>query len=165
MTSLLKKDVVPLEFHPAIEDGVRGAIESGGTLGFPMIQLRAVIEGAEFRPGEASPIGYTTAAALAVEDAFGRSEALILEPVMRFEIQVPDEYYGSVTNDINKRRAVIRESDILGDLRVLRGSVPLAEVFGYTTSLRSLTQGRGSISLEPESYSQVPPDVAARFRF
>jgi elongation factor G len=89
----------------------------------------------------------------------------VLEPVMRFEIQVPDEYYGGVTNDLNKRRAIIHEAGLQADLRILRGSVPLAEVFGYTTQLRSLTQGRGAISLEPESYSRVPEDVAARFRF
>ena len=84
---------------------------------------------------------------------------------MRFEIQLPDVYYGSVTNDLNKRRAIIHESDLLGDLRILRGTVPLAEVFGYTTMLRSLTQGRGNISLEPESYGPVPEEVAKRFRF
>jgi elongation factor G len=165
LENLVKKDVVPLEFIPAIEEGVRGSLESGGTLGFPMIQLRVIIESAEFRPGEASAIGYTTAAALAFEDALTRSEAVVLEPLMRFEIQVPDEYYGGVTNDLNKRRALIRESDVQGPFRMLRGAVPLAEVFGYTTVLRSITQGRGSISLEPEAYTPVPPEVAARFRF
>ncbi len=163
--SLLRKDKVPLEHHPAIEDGVRGALETGGTLGFPMIQIRVVIEDAGFRPGEASAIAYTTAASAAFDAAVARSEPVLLEPVMRFEIQVPDEYYGSVTNDLNKRRAEIGESDIQADLRILRGTVPLAEVFGYTTALRSLTQGRGTISLEPESYRPVPEEVAARFRF
>jgi elongation factor G len=163
--SLLKKEKVPLEFHPAIEDGVKGALETGGTLGFPMIQIRVVIEDAEFRPGEASPIAYTTAASMAFDAAVALSEAVLLEPVMRFEIQVPDDHYGSVTNDLNKRRAEIREAGLQAELRILRGTVPLAEVFGYTTALRSLTQGRGSISLEPEFYRPVPEDVAARFRF
>jgi elongation factor G len=163
--NLVGKDKVPLEFIPAIEDGVKGALESGGILGFPMIQLKVVIESAEFRPGEASVIAYTTAAAQAFESAVERSEGVVLEPVMRFEIQVPDDYYGKVTTDLNKRRATIRESDIHGDLRILRGAVPLAEVFGYTTDLRSLTQGRGSISLEPEAYSPVPAEVAERFRY
>jgi elongation factor G len=163
--NLVKKDQVPLEFLPALEDGVRGALEAGGTLGFPMIQLRAVIEAAGFRQGEASAIAYTTAASAAFDDAVTRSEAVLLEPVMRFEIQVPDAFYGSVTNDLNKRRAIIQESDMQADLRILRGTVPLAEVFGYTTALRSLTQGRGTISLEPQSYSAVPEEVAARFRF
>jgi elongation factor G len=148
-----------------IEEGVKGALESGGILGFPMIQLKVVIESAEFRPGEASVIGYTTAADSAFDAAINRSQSVVLEPVMRFEIQVPDDYYGKVTTDLNKRRATIRQSDIQGDLRILRGSVPLAEVFGYTTDLRSLTQGRGSISLEPEAYSPVPKEVAERFRY
>jgi elongation factor G len=163
--NLVRKNQVPLEFIPAIEEGARGALESGGTLGFPMIQLKVIIQAAEFRPGEASNIAYTTAASAAFDDAVTKSEAVILEPVMRFEIQVPDAFYGPVTNDLNKRRAVIHESDILADLRTLRGTVPLAEVFGYTTVLRSLTQGRGTISLEPESYSPVPAEVAKIFDF
>ena len=84
--------------------------------------------------------------------------------MMRFEIQVPDEYYGSVSTDLNQRRTVIREVDLEGGSRILRGVVPLAETFGYTGALRSLTQGRGTISLEPESYAAVPSAVAARFQ-
>ncbi len=165
VTSLLRKDQVPLEFHPSIEEGVRGAIDAGGTLGFPMIQLNAFIESADFRPGEASPIAYTSAASAAFGEAVSKAAAVILEPLMRFEVQVPEEYYGGVTTDLNRRRTMIRESDVQAGLRVLRGTVPLAEVFGYSTTLRSLTQGRGTISLEPESYSPVPTDVANRFRF
>ena len=83
---------------------------------------------------------------------------------MRFEIQVPEEYYGAVSTDLNQRRTDIREVDLEGGLRILRGLVPLAETFGYTSRLRSLTQGRGTISLQPESYSAVPKEVAARFQ-
>jgi elongation factor G len=84
---------------------------------------------------------------------------------MRFEIQLPDEYDGAVSTDLNKRRSTINKVDLQSGLRVIRGVVPLAEVFGYTGTLRSLTQGRGSISLEPQSHSPVPEEVAERFRF
>jgi elongation factor G len=162
--SRVDKNSVPLEFHPSILEGVRGAVESGGTFGFPIIKVRTIIERADFRQGEGSQIAYTTAGAEAVHRALEQGEMRVLEPVMRFEIQVPDEYYGNVVNDFNKRRALIRETDLKGGIRMVRGSVPLAEVFGYTTILRSLTQGRGSISLEPETYTPVPPEIEKRFR-
>ncbi len=163
--SRLSKEIVPLEFHPSIEEGVRGAVESGGNLGFPLTKISATIEGAEYRQPEASAVAYVTAAADAVHRAMERAENVLLEPVMRFEIQVPDAYYGAVNNDFNRRRAIIAESELQGDLRLVRGTVPLAEVFGYTTVLRSLTQGRGNISLEPESYAPVPAGVAERFLY
>jgi elongation factor G len=89
---------------------------------------------------------------------------VILEPVMEFEIQVPDSYYGAVSTDLQKRRADLKGVDLEGGLRILRGLVPLAEVFGYPNVLRSLAQGRAAITLEPRSYSPVPEAVAARFR-
>ena len=98
------------------------------------------------------------------DNALNSSESFVLEPTMRFEIQVPEEYYGAVSTDLNQRRTDIREVDLEGGLRILRGLVPLAETFGYTSRLRSLTQGRGTISLQPESYSAVPKEVAERFQ-
>jgi elongation factor G len=163
LRSELRKDKVPLEFHPAIEEGAAGAIASGGVLGLTLTQLRACIVDAEFRPGESSALAYTAAASAALEDALGRAGGIILEPFMRFEIEVPEEYYGGVSSDLSKRRASIEGVDLEHGIRTIRGVVPLAEVFGYPNTLRSLTQGRGSISLEPESYRPVPEEVAARF--
>ncbi len=161
----LSKETVPLEYHPDIEEGVRGAIESGGSYGFPLIHVRAEIVDGDFRQGDGSSVAYATAASQALSDAISKLSTVILEPIMRFEVQVPEEYYGSVVNDFNKRRAVVGETDLAGDIRLVRGTVPLAEVFGYTTVLRSLTQGRASISMEPETYAQVPPDVQAKFEY
>jgi elongation factor G len=164
VVSELRKEVVPLEFHPVIQEGAREAIESGGVLGFPLIQLRARIVEAGFRPGESSAVAYTAAAAAAFASALDQAGTVILEPVMRFEIQVPDAYYGTISTDLQKRRATIQGVDIASDLRVIHGLVPLAEVFGYPNTLRSLSQGRAAISLEPESYRPVPEAVAERFR-
>ena len=164
ITSEIRKDTVPLEFHPAIEDGVRGALESGGVLGFPLIQMRVTIRRADFNPAESSAVAYTAAASAAFERALEKAGTVILEPVMEFEIQVPDSYYGAVSTDLQKRRADLKGVDLEGGLRILRGLVPLAEVFGYPNVLRSLSQGRAAITLEPRSYSPVPEAVAARFR-
>lgn len=158
------KAIVPLEFHPAIQDGVEGAV-AGAPLGFALIKMRALVDHAETRQNEGSEIAFTTAAAAAVHHALDAAEVVTLEPLMRFEIQVPEEYFGNIQKDFNKRRALVQDSGMNGDLRVVRGTVPLAEVFGYTTILRSLTQGRGSISLEPETYAPVPRDVQARLSF
>ncbi|MBI4586037.1 MAG: elongation factor G, partial [Planctomycetes bacterium] len=162
--SRVTRDMVPLEFHGAIEEGVRGAIESGGALGFPIIKVRIIIGKAEHRQGESSSIAYAAAGSEAVQKALEKAVVVVLWPIMRFETQTPEAYYGGIVNDLNKRRAVIRETGLQGEMRLIRGLVPLAEVFGYTTVLRSLTQGRGSISMEPESYAPVPPEVAERFR-
>ncbi len=163
--SRLRKQDVPLELHPAVLDGVRGALGSGGVLGFPLCQIRAIVESAEYRPGEGTALAFTAAASSAFDAALEKAGTTILEPIMRFEIQVPDDYYGPVSADLNQRRAEIREVAMEHDLRVIQGRVPLEEVFGYSNSLRSLSQGRGTISLEPEAYAPVPEEVAARFRF
>jgi elongation factor G len=159
----LTKQLVPLEFHPAICDGVKGALESGGLLGFPLIQIEVRVIGAEFRPGESSAVAYAQAASQAFQLALDKAGTVILEPVMRFEIQVPDPYYGAVSTDLQKRRADLKDVTLEHDQRVLRGRVPLAEVFGYSNTLRSISQGRASISLEPEAYLPVPKEVAKRF--
>ena len=163
LESRLDKDAVPLEFHPAVEDGARGALGSGGVLGFPLTQVRAVVLDAEFRQGESSAMAYTAAASKAVDEALDVAGACVLEPVMAFAIEVPEEFYGAVSADVSQRRAVIQDVELERGLRVIRGVVPLAEVFGYPNMLRSLSQGRAEISLEPDSYRAVPADVAARF--
>ncbi|MGQ9589196.1 MAG: elongation factor G [Planctomycetota bacterium] len=162
--SELRKETVPLEFHPVVEEALRAAIEGGGILGFPLIGIAATAVGAEYRVGESTPAAYSAATSSAFQSALEAAGSVILEPVMRFEIQVPQEYYGTVSSDLGRRRATIRGVDLVGDLRIVRGVVPLEEVFGYPNTLRGLTQGRGSISLEPESYHPVPEEVAARFR-
>jgi elongation factor G len=164
VSSQLSKDVVPLEFHPVIEEAAKASVEGGGVLGFALMQMRVILMSAEFHPGESTPAAYSAATAEAFEEALQKAGTVILEPVMRFEIQVPEEYYGTVSTDLNQRRASIQDVDLENELRVLRGLVPLSEVFGYPNTLRSLSQGRGTISLEPESYRPVPEEVAERFR-
>jgi elongation factor G len=164
IVNMLSKEDVPLEFHPSVVESLAAAVESGGTLGLPLMRIRVTVTGGGTRPGEASAVAFATAANAAFDNALNASQSFVLEPTMRFEIQVPEEYYGAVSTDLNQRRTDIREVDLEGGLRILRGLVPLAETFGYTSRLRSLTQGRGTISLQPESYSAVPKEVAERFQ-
>ena len=161
--SELSKESVPLEFHPVIREAVETAIRSGGTIGLPLTRVGARVLGAEFRTGESTPVAFSQAATKAVEKAIEEAGVVVLEPVMRFEIDVPDDHYGAVSNDLAQRRATIESVDLVEGRRVVRGIVPLSAVFGYSAILRALTQGRGAISLQPESYQPVPEAVAARF--
>jgi elongation factor G len=160
----IDKAIVPLEFHPSIVDSLQSSVESGGELGLPLMQIRARAVDGTARYGESTPVAFAAAAAEAFDKALDGAGSAVLEPVMRFEIQVPDQYYGGISNDLNQRRTQIEEVDLAQGIRVLRGLVPLAEAFGYSNMLRSLSQGRGTISLEPDSYAPVPEAVAARFR-
>jgi len=126
--------------------------------------LRVTVLAAAYHPQESTAPAYHASSATAFQLALDKAGVVILEPVMRFEIQVPDLYYGTVSMDLDRRRASIEDVTLEQDLRLIRGRVPLSEVFGYSGTLRSLSQGRGSISLEPHSYSPVPPGVAERFR-
>jgi elongation factor G len=153
------RDVVPAEFAAAVKDGALGAMWSGPVMGFPVIKAIVRVTGGSFRQGESTEVAFAAAASAGASEALARSSPRILEPIMRFEVQVPEGYRGPVLNDLNGRRAEIREVSLEGGLCFLRGIVPLASMFGYTTDLRSLTQGRGSCSMEPAAYAPVPDAV------
>ena len=159
----VSKEKVPVEYRAAVEEGLEGAVGTGGVLGFPLTQLEASVVDAEYRSEGASVLAYATAASLAFERAVAAAGQVILEPVMRFEIEVDDTFYGAVSTDLMQRRASIAAADLDGNLRTIRGVVPLAEVFGYSGVLRSVSQGRASLTLEPDRYLPVPPEVAERF--
>jgi elongation factor G len=148
--------VVAAQFLKSIEDGARSSAMGGGTLGYPIINVKITLTGAEYDPTAAAEVAYNAAASFAFNEACEKGGLRLLEPVMRLEVQVPDEYYGNVVNDLNGRRAEITDMDVHGDMRVIRGVVPLAEMFGYSTTIRSLTQGRASFTMEPHAYAEAP---------
>ena len=129
------------------------------------MQVRVAIRVPELLDPEFTDIGMAMAARKAFDEQERAGEPRVLEPIMRFEINTPEHYFGAINQDLAKRRAHVERVDILSGLRVLEGRVPLAEVFGYTTTLRSLSQGRATMSLEPVGYGPAPDDVAERFRF
>ncbi len=150
---------VPREYVPDIENGVREALEGGVLAGFPLTDLRVELRGGAYREDDASPIAYKIAATMAFRDAAGRAEPAVLEPVMSLEVVAPEDYLGEVIGDLNARRGKIEGMEMRSGVRVVKASVPLSEMFGYVTALRTLTQGRGTSSMEFLRYDRTPPAV------
>ena len=146
-----------------VRSGAMASTEGGVGFGFPSVQLRVIVTDAATREGQATESAFEAAANLAFQRAFDSAECVVLEPIMRFEVQTPDAYMGDVLGDLNRRRAVIDDVDAVEGIRFIRGTVPVSEMFGYSTTLRSLSQGRASYSMEPHSYAPVPPERARDF--
>lgn len=149
---------IPQEYHAAVKEGATTGASSGPQAGYPVIHVRVTIVGGGTREGEGNETGFSQAANEAVRHALEAAQPTLLEPIMRFQVTVPEAYFGSVSTDLNARRAEISDVQQSGDMRILFGTVPLAETFGYTSQLRSLSQGRAGCSLEPDRYQVVPPD-------
>jgi len=149
-------DVVPVAFHPAVKEGAVGAAWSGPIMGYPIIKVLIRLVGGVTHQADATDAAFAAAARTAFEKAMAGAEPSLMEPIMRFEVQVPETYRGGVIHDLQGRRAEVHEVEREMGLDILRGLVPLSEMFGYTNDLRSLTQGRGSCSLEPEEYAPRP---------
>ena len=161
--SQLSADDVPKEFHPAIVEGVENAVEGGGSLGYPLINVRVRIVGGSFQPTESSELAYTMAASHAFDEALDKAGTELLEPIMKLELALPAEYLSGVIADLNTRRARILEMRSELDPAEISATVPLGKIFGYTTTLRSLTQGRAQPPvLEPHDFQPVPADIAER---
>ena len=148
---------IPKEFIPAIEEGILGYCEAGGDLKVPIVGLKATLIDGKYHDVDSSEIAFRTAGVLAIRGAVEQAGCTVLEPLMKLEVQVPDDYVGAVIGDLNSRRAHIEDmAQGAGNLRIVRGKVPIAEMFQYSTTLRSLTQGRGTFSMEPSEYSPLP---------
>jgi len=139
---------LPKEFIPAIEKGVRNCVKSGVLAGYPLQKVRVKITGSEYRDDESTELAFEVAAAMAVEDALKKAEPALLEPIMALEVVVPDEYLGDILNDLNVRRADIVRMGKRSDANVIDANVPLREMFGYATDLRSISQGRAIFTMK-----------------
>ncbi len=153
---------IPREFVAAVIDSVRSAALGGHTLGYPIIDVHVTVIGGSFRQGESSEIAYAQAADLAFTSALDKAGTVVLEPIMRFEILCPAEYLSGVIGDLNARRARIYGMDSQVSPAVIHGTVPLGEMFGYATTLRSASQGRATFTMEPAEFAPVPEDVRRR---
>ncbi|MFP4353681.1 MAG: elongation factor G [Phycisphaerae bacterium] len=154
--------VIPKEYVRAVEEGVRGAATSGPLAGYPMLNLKITLLDGQTHPDDSSDIAFEQAGIMAFNDAVAKAGPVLLEPIMRLQVTTPEEYLGAVNGDLNARRAEIRKMDTRGDYRVMVALAPLAEMFGYTTQLRSLTQGRGSSTMEPSRYAEAPAQVSEK---
>ncbi|TAM74806.1 MAG: elongation factor G, partial [Chloroflexota bacterium] len=152
---------IPREYMRAVDTGIREALESGVYAGYPMVDVRATVYDGSYHEVDSSEMAFKIAASLAVKDAVERADPVVLEPVMRVEATMPEAFMGDVIGDINSRRGHIEGMDSHGGTQVVRAFVPLAQMFGYATDLRSMTQGRATYSMEFSHYAEVPAGVAS----
>jgi len=160
--SEIRGGAIPPEYIPAVEEGVRDAATSGPLAGYPMTNVKVTLLDGKHHPVDSSPVAFARAGAMAFEAAVEKASPVFLEPIMRLEVVVPESHLGAVTADLNARRAEITALEHRGRFCKIAARVPLQSMFGYTTVLRSLTQGRGSSSLEPLTYAVVPTEVAKK---
>jgi len=151
--------VIPREFISDVETGIREAMEAGLVAGFPVTDLKATLLDGSYHEVDSSPIAYKIAGSLALKEAGRKANPVILEPIMNLEVISPDDYLGDISGDINSRRGRIEGLEPRGGARVIRIFVPLSEMFGYATVLRTLTQGRGVFSMEFHQYEKAPANV------
>ena len=158
-TDSIKGGVIPQEFIPAVEKGVKEAMERGIVAGFKMVNVSCELTFGSYHDVDSSEIAYKIAASQAFQDAAKRARPVILEPIMKVEAIMPEQFMGDITGSLSGKRGQIEGMDERGMLRVIHAKVPLSEMFGYTTDIRSMTQGRGSVMMEFDHYDVVPPNV------
>ena len=152
---------IPKEYMRAIDHGVRAALETGVYAGYPMVDVRATVFDGSYHEVDSSEMAFKIAASMAVKAAVEKADPAILEPLMRVEVVMPEQFMGDVIGDLNRRRGHIEGMESRSTTQVVRSFVPLAEMFGYATDLRSMTEGRASYSMELSHYAEVPGNLAA----
>ena len=157
----IKGGVVPNEFINPIEKGVREAMERGFVAGFKMVDISVELYDGSYHDVDSSEIAFKIAASMGFQEAAQRAQAVLLEPIMRVEVVVPEKFMGDITGSLSGKRGAIEGMEERGLARAIKAKVPLSEMFGYTTQLRSMTEGRGSFTMEFDHYEVVPPNVAA----
>ncbi len=155
----IKGGVIPQEFIPAVEKGVREAMDRGVVAGFHMVNVSCELTFGSYHDVDSSEIAYKIAASQAFQEASKRAKPVILEPIMKVEVLFPDKYMGDITGSISSKRGTIEEMTERGQAKVLHAKVPLSEMFGYTTQLRSMTSGQGSATMEFDHYEVVPGNI------
>ena len=151
---------IPREYMRAVEHGIRETVETGVYAGYPMVDVRATVHDGSYHEVDSSEMAFKIAASMAVKDAVEKADPTILEPMMRVEVTLPEQFMGDVIGDLNSRRGLVEGTEVRGTTVVVRAAVPLAEMFGYATDLRSMTQGRASYSMELSHYAEVPGNLA-----
>ena len=152
---------VPKEYIPAVGQGAKEALQGGILAGYPVLDVKVSLVDGSYHPVDSSEMAFKNAGSIGVKEAARKAGPVILEPIMKVEVRCPEDYFGAVVGDINSRRGMIMGSDSMGKTQVVHAMIPLAETFGYSTELRSLTQGRASYSMEFDHYEEVPKNIAA----
>ena len=150
---------IPKEYVPAVINGIEEAIKGGVYAGFQVIDIKVKVVDGSFHEVDSNELAFKMAGIFALKDAFKKAGPILLEPIMKVECTTPDEYQGDLLGDINRRRGVINGIEAKNGQTVLNAQVPLKEMFGYSTAIRSLSKGRASYSMEPLNFEQVPNSV------
>lgn len=154
--------IIPKEFIPAVEKGVREAAENGVIAGYPVVDIEVTLYDGSFHEVDSSEVAFKIAASMALKEAVKNAQPVLLEPIMNLEVITPETFMGDVMGDINSKRGRIEKVSDRGKMKVIDAKVPLAEMFGYATTLRSMTQGRASFTMEFYTYEEVPAQIAAK---
>lgn len=156
----IKGGVVPGEYIKPVEEGIKEALNNGVVAGYPVVDIKAELYDGSYHEVDSSEMAFKIAGSMAIQDGVKKANPVILEPVMKLEVVTPEEFMGDVIGDLNSRRGRIESMDDRSMAKVITAFVPLAELFGYTTDIRSMTQGRAASSMELDHYEDVPPNVA-----
>ena len=160
----IKGGIIPSEFIPAVEKGVKEAMNKGVLAGYPMVDIKTTLYDGSFHEVDSSEAAFKIAGSAAFQEAVKRAKLVLLEPVMKLEVVIPEQFLGDTTGDLNSKRAKIEKMDDRGNMKVIDAKIPLAEMFGYVTQIRSMTQGRGSFTMEFDHYAQVPENIAEQIK-
>ena len=150
---------IPKEFIPAVDAGIQGAMQNGVLAGYNVVDVRVTLTDGSYHEVDSSEMAFKIAASMAFKDGMRKADPVIKEPIMLVNVIMPDEYMGDVMGDLNSRRGTIKEMEAVTGAQRITAYVPLSEMFGYATDLRSRTQGRGQYSMEPSHYSEVPKSI------
>ncbi len=156
----IKGGIIPQEFIPAVEKGVKEAMDKGVVAGYPMVDMTVALYDGSFHEVDSSEIAFKIAASMALQAASKRAKAILLEPIMKLQVIAPDKFLGEVIGNLNSKRAKIMGTSERLQMKIIDAHVPLAEMFGYATSLRSLTEGRATFTMEFSHYEEVPANIA-----
>ncbi len=156
----IKGGAVPSEFIPAVEKGIEEALETGVKAGYPMVDVRATLVDGKYHDTDSSELAFKIAGSLALKEAAQRAKPVLLEPIMAVEVVTPQEFLGDVIGDLSRRRGRVEGQEPRGNALAVKASVPLAEMFGYATDLRSTTQGRANYTMQFDRYEEVPANIA-----
>ena len=153
---------IPKEFIPAVDQGIRGAMMAGVLAGYPVVDTKVTLYDGSFHEVDSSELAFKIAGSMAFKDAMSKAKPVILEPIMKVTVTVPEDYMGDVMGDLNSRRGMIEGMDAIPGAQQIHAHVPLSEMFGYSTDLRSKTQGRGQYVMEPGVYAEVPKNISEK---
>ena len=152
--------VIPREFIPAVDKGIQQQMSNGVITGFPVVDVKVTLYDGSFHDVDSSEVAFRVAGSMAFKEGALKANPVLLEPVMKVEVVTPEDYMGDVNGDLNRRRGILQGMDESPAGKIIKAEVPLAEMFGYATDLRSMSQGRATYTMEFEKYSEAPKQQA-----